>query len=227
MTQALSINTEQLIVMMDMQDKLNTMQNADWRTKNFDWHRAIWMEASEMLERAGYKWWKKQLPVDTEQQRIELVDIWHFLMSWFLQQDMGSQDIINLVLIAKKTEVPTNDPPENPKTVQQAIEAVAKSALNLNSWSTLIAFLNTCQYYNLDFKQLYHLYLNKNLLNQFRNNHGYKTGEYRKHWFDGREDNEHLADIMDEIDQKNQANGTPFDINDVNLALEAAYNIQS
>ena len=43
--------------------------------------------------------------------------------------------------------------------------------------------------------QLFREYVSKNVLNHFRQDHGYKTGEYRKFW-DGSEDNVHLAQIL-------------------------------
>jgi hypothetical protein len=37
------------------------------------------------------------------------------------------------------------------------------------------------------------------VLNNFRQDHGYKTGEYRKLW-NGREDNEHLVEVLGLLD---------------------------
>jgi hypothetical protein len=52
---------------------------------------------------------------------------------------------------------------------------------------------------NLSFDQLYRMYVGKNVLNFFRQDHGYKDGSYIKVW-DGREDNEHLSDILGGLD---------------------------
>ena len=49
------------------------------------------------------------------------------------------------------------------------------------------------------FDDLYRTYVGKNVLNVFRQDHGYKSGEYVKIWA-GREDNEVLTDLMAEID---------------------------
>jgi hypothetical protein len=49
------------------------------------------------------------------------------------------------------------------------------------------------------FDELYEIYVGKNVLNMFRQDHGYKEGTYLKIW-QGREDNEHLADIMRTLD---------------------------
>ena len=54
----------------------------------------------------------------------------------------------------------------------------------------------------LSWGELYSQYVGKNVLNIFRQAYGYKKGTYIKIW-DGREDNEHLVDIIDSLDPKN------------------------
>ena len=44
-----------------------------------------------------------------------------------------------------------------------------------------------------------HLYVGKNVLNLFRQDHGYRDGRYRKSW-QGREDNEVLAELLPGLD---------------------------
>jgi len=51
----------------------------------------------------------------------------------------------------------------------------------------------------MDFDQLYRTYVGKNVLNFFRQDHGYKDGSYVKTWH-GREDNEHLAELLIALD---------------------------
>ena len=46
---------------------------------------------------------------------------------------------------------------------------------------------------------LYRAYVGKNVLNFFRQDNGYKQGHYQKHW-QGREDNEHLIELLDGLD---------------------------
>ena len=53
----------------------------------------------------------------------------------------------------------------------------------------------------MDWKELFCQYVGKNVLNFFRQDHGYKEGSYDKHWH-GREDNEHLVEVMTEIDSE-------------------------
>ena len=49
------------------------------------------------------------------------------------------------------------------------------------------------------FDDLYRTYVGKNVLNFFRQDHGYRDGSYVKTW-DGREDNEHLVEILVVLD---------------------------
>ncbi len=51
----------------------------------------------------------------------------------------------------------------------------------------------------LDFDALYRRYVGKNVLNFFRQDHGYKDGSYIKIW-DGEEDNVHLMAVLKELD---------------------------
>jgi hypothetical protein len=52
----------------------------------------------------------------------------------------------------------------------------------------------------LDFESLYSAYVGKNVLNFFRQDHGYKDGSYIKNWA-GREDNEHLVEVVAALDR--------------------------
>ena len=50
------------------------------------------------------------------------------------------------------------------------------------------------------FTDLYTAYVGKNVLNFFRQDHGYKEGTYVKTWL-GREDNEHLVELVAPLDK--------------------------
>ncbi|PIQ04098.1 MAG: dUTPase, partial [Piscirickettsiaceae bacterium CG18_big_fil_WC_8_21_14_2_50_44_103] len=75
--------------MLTMQNTLNELTNGtDWRSgvthlgKEIDWRRCIVMEAAELIDSYPWKHWKSvDAQVDIENVRVELVDIWHFLLS--------------------------------------------------------------------------------------------------------------------------------------------------
>ncbi len=72
---------------------------------------------------------------------------------------------------------------------------------------------------DMSFDQLYRGYVGKNVLNFFRQDHGYKDGSYRKHWGDGREDNVHLVEVVQSLDAT-----VPTFKEDLYSALQARYN---
>ena len=62
-------------------------------------------------------------------------------------------------------------------------------------------FLNLCTHFNLSFDELMKLYIGKNILNKFRQNNGYKLGNYTKIW-NGKEDNYYLSAMIEKfVDQ--------------------------
>jgi hypothetical protein len=60
-------------------------------------------------------------------------------------------------------------------------------------------FLKIVEQAEMDADELYRQYVGKNVLNFFRQDHGYKAGTYQKVW-NGREDNEHLVDVLNSLD---------------------------
>ena len=178
-------------IMLDLQDKMNTKVHSNWRTQGYEWYRAAWIECAELMDHAGYKWWK-HAELDIEQIQLEVVDIWHFGMSALL---VGSED--NEAL-ADDIVADLSAPPSSSMSLLGASEALASACITSESFSTP-DFLNLMRASDLTFDQLHRMYVGKNVLNFFRQDHGYKDGSYVKVW-DGREDNEHLSDILSRLD---------------------------
>ena len=177
--------------MLDLQNKMNTKVHPKWREQGYEWYRAAWIECAELMDHAGYKWWKHAEP-DVEQIQLEVVDIWHFGMSALLvgntDTDALAADIVKDLSAGSDANL----------TLLEASEALASACITSESFSTS-AFLNLMRASDLSFDQLYRMYVGKNVLNFFRQDHGYKDGSYVKVW-DGREDNEHLSDILSRLD---------------------------
>ena len=180
----------QLLVMLEMQDAMNARVNPDWRQAGNAWYRAIWTECAEMLDHYGWKWWKHQQP-DLEQVQLELVDILHFAMSDYLLQDSDN------VAVAARIEAELSDPRQC-DDIRSAIETMAQSTIAQQSMH-FSDFANIMTLIEMNFDQLYRTYIGKNVLNFFRQDHGYKEGSYVKTWH-GREDNEHLAELLITLD---------------------------
>jgi dimeric dUTPase (all-alpha-NTP-PPase superfamily) len=183
-----------LIIMLELQDAMNSRVNSDWREANNEWYRAIWTECAEMLDHYGWKWWKHQQP-DLDQVRLELVDIMHFAMSDYLLQE-GDNDKVADRIIAELSDPAASD------DIRAAIEAMAQSTIANRSMNYSI-FANIMALIDMDFDRLYRTYIGKNVLNFFRQDHGYKDGSYIKVW-GNREDNEHLAELLSELDSNNK-----------------------
>ena len=66
---------------------------------------------------------------------------------------------------------------------------------NPNIDELVISFLTMSSKLNLKLPELYELYIGKNILNKFRQDHGYKTGSYIKEW-QGKEDNVIMQEIL-------------------------------
>ncbi|MCZ6488879.1 MAG: dUTP diphosphatase [Gammaproteobacteria bacterium] len=181
---------DKLLVMLELQDAMNSRVNSNWRQANNEWYRAIWTECAEMLDHYGWKWWKHQQP-DLDQVRLELVDILHFAMSDYLLQDGDNDEVAARILDEMACPGKIDD-------MRQAIESMAQSTIADQSMH-FSGFANIMRLIEMDFDQLYRMYVGKNVLNFFRQDHGYRDGSYIKVWQD-REDNEHLAELLASLD---------------------------
>ncbi len=180
---------QKLIDMLNMQDAMNTKVHSDWRDKNFEWYRAIWIEAAELMDHYGWKWWKKQ-EVDREQVILELVDIWHFGLSIVLMSGESQE-------VSVKTLEEGLSASPDPGEFREDLERFAQKTLESKGFD-IAGFAVLLRGIGLGFDGLYMRYVGKNVLNFFRQDHGYKDGSYRKIWA-GKEDNEHLVELLEKL----------------------------
>lgn len=182
------ISKDKLIAMLKLQDKLNMTVNPDWLNAGYPWHRAIMVEAVEALDHYGWKWWKKQEP-NLAQTRMELVDIWHFMLSMALENARGDCE-----RAAETISGAFYDP--NGRTDKSTLVLFDLLAGYAAEGKICVpAFVHLMQELELSWDQLYTIYVGKNVLNMFRQEHGYKDGTYQKMWGFS-EDNVHLEKLM-------------------------------
>jgi dimeric dUTPase (all-alpha-NTP-PPase superfamily) len=181
---------QQIATMLELQNSMNAKVHSDWRAQNFEWYRAIWIECAELLDHYGWKWWKKQQP-DIDQIALELVDIWHFGLSILLLKDKSVEDLCELVANEFSDIVSTENFPRD-------LEEFTSNTLISKDFD-IKGFAGLMQGIHMDFNQLYVGYVGKNVLNFFRQDHGYQEGTYHKQW-GGKEDNEHLVEIVSTLD---------------------------
>lgn len=186
----MSLNPVQIKIMLDLQNSMNNKVHSSWQTQGFEWYRAIWVECAELMDHFGWKWWKKQLP-DTEQVALELIDIWHFGLSILLQS--GTEQELLVAQIQSQLVIEKNDNDFRLDLENFVAATLSDRQFHVDLFGRLMAGID------MSFDQLYRGYVGKNVLNFFRQDHGYKTGTYIKEWH-GEEDNVHLMRILGEID---------------------------
>lgn len=176
-----------ILNMLTLQDRMNTRVHPEWIDQHYEWYRAIWVECGELMDHIGYKWWKKQ-ETDIEQVRLEVVDIWHFGLSALFTPGE------DLEALASRVELDLYHAENDGSDLRAATEALAQDSLASRGFS-VARFAQLLFASGMSFDELYRHYVGKNVLNFFRQDHGYKTGEYIKVW-GGREDNEHLSEVL-------------------------------
>lgn len=190
-------------VMLTLQANMNAKVNPDWVNAGYPYLRAVVVEGAEAMEHHGWKWWKKQ-DCDLEQLQMELVDIWHFTLSHILLEVKADQNLATKLLLSQLNEDNTIEFDNKIYNINELdllskveleIGLAAARRINIPLFESL---LSDCK---MDWKELFCQYVGKNVLNFFRQDHGYKEGSYDKHWH-GREDNEHLVEVMTEIDSE-------------------------
>jgi dimeric dUTPase (all-alpha-NTP-PPase superfamily) len=192
------MNRDAILNMLQMQHRMNTRVHEDWINQHFEWYRATWIECGELMDHVGYKWWKKQTP-DMEQVRLEVVDIWHFGLSALFEPDTDFEALAAQIADDFAIGAPDeSDDQSASQRIHAATEALAEHALVAKGFSIPLfqALMQAC---GISADALYRHYVGKNVLNFFRQDHGYQEGTYIKEWR-GREDNEHLSELLESLD---------------------------
>jgi len=197
-----------------LQKKLNDETNGvNWELginkydKEINWIRCIHMEVAELIDSTPWKHWKNiDSKTDLENIHIELVDVWHFLMSYILQETNipKAVSLVNTHCIYESVEIENIDT----KLIVSEAEKLSYIAFaiqtgNMPAFSGVERFIDQffrcCKVAGLSFTWLQKIYIGKNCLNKFRQNNGYKEGTYIKIW-DGLEDNVAMMEILNDIE---------------------------
>ena len=192
-----------LSIMLELQADINSRVNPEWIGANYNWYRAIQVKGLEAIEMHDWKWWKQRPAADINQLRMELVDIWHFTLSTFLQDKYGNTALASKEMLAEfnlqqksvtfdnkhfeLAQMPVLD------KLDLLVGLAAAKRVNLALFDSL---LTDCE---MSWTDLFKQYIGKNVLNFFRQDHGYKEGTYVDTW-DYRKDNENLIELLEQID---------------------------
>lgn len=198
-----------------MQQKLNDDTNGiNWEggytkdNKLINWRRCIYMECAELIDSFPWKHWKDlKKDIDIKNIQIEIVDIWHFLMSLILEDSykkFSLDEIVENVCSTKNfkefcfykgTKLSSNDTYEVVNDIEVLVHKC--SGYNFSIHSILSDYFRICMKCGLNLDILFKIYVAKNVLNKFRQDNGYKDGTYKKIW-NNLEDNEVLNNILEE-----------------------------
>jgi dimeric dUTPase (all-alpha-NTP-PPase superfamily) len=209
---------DKILQMLLLQQELNDATNGEgWEkgtTKNgkpIDWKRCTYLECAELIESYPWKHWKNiDAQPDYANIKIEAVDIWHFIMSQGLE-DYKMQDLGSIETLAATINVLPNFQTFTAELTPTAKDHYAQIEVVEHLMKTLFcgepteklmeAFIDVALQSGLNLDALYSLYVGKNILNKFRQDHGYKEGSYIKMW-NGKEDNvimQHILENNDDI----------------------------
>ena len=102
---------DQLRELWRMQDALNKrigvqmegMSDEDKAKWILNYSRAMTQEMAELVDSVPWKWWAKYQKFDEQNARVEVVDLFHFLISMAQVLGMSADDVFNAYI--KKNEV--------------------------------------------------------------------------------------------------------------------------
>ncbi len=210
---------DKILKMFLLQEELNRKINENWRdirTKE-DFSRATWIECAELVDSLPWKWWKK-METDIDNVKIEIVDIYHFIMSYTLlglkrPEDVMSHTDVEYFIKGLNEDFHNIDvegdyinhylgETEKEKRIIFLTERVAEFFLRQISHEGNF-FFGLLVRSVMDFNEFYLLYMGKNILNHIRQEEGYKDGSYKK-MINGMEDNHYLLHIIKRIQDEKE-----------------------
>ena len=206
---------DKILLMLQLQAQLNDATNGEeWTkgvTKNgkiINWKRCIYMECAEMIDSFSWKHWKSiNKEPDWDNLQIEVVDVWHFIMSLAIENYAnnfkgGIEDLaINISQLESFANIDVNKTGfDTQNNIIEKVESIIRLALSKETLDieVLVAkFFDLALMSGLNLETLYRLYVGKNVLNQLRQDNGYKDGSYIKIW-NGEEDNLVMKRVWEE-----------------------------
>ena len=196
------MNVEKLLEMFKMQEELNIyIAGNDWKSgitktgNEINWLRCARFELVEAIDQSfQWKHWKNNLEIsqydiiNKENLKIEIVDVYHFIMSELLAQNYEAINNIAKLAIVIDTIKPFKFS-KNRQLVKQIekfeyfiFKYEYKKIKDFESLTMLFKDFWELALSVMSFEELYRMYILKNVLNLFRQKHGYQNGTYIKNW---------------------------------------------
>ncbi len=168
----------------EFNDRVAPGWEKDLKQEKFNYWTAILDETVEVVGSKHWKWWKdsdRMNQVDWDNVNVELIDLFHFLLSVSIQHKQ--QDIIFMTLIAyeknlEDSKIKIRDEKFFDEFWNEFLMAVWQKSLPL-------LVVKWCEFFYRsggDFQSLTRSYFIKNALNHIRQEFGYAEGKYKKMW---------------------------------------------
>ncbi len=216
------VSINQITEMFSLQESFNVKVNPNWKTANYSFLTAIWTEAAEAVGHINWEWWKNQdKKPDINQIKMEIVDIWHFLISEIIidTEDLAYRNKTSSVQMVvhsiNRKNLINSQNLLDLKTVKFSLEDLVYTTILMGKPSTKLSHpytrsLTLLDYFiecmcslNMDWDELYKLYIGKNTLNSFRQSKGYKKDSttYKSIWATEKnwEDNQYLTEYLKDL----------------------------
>lgn len=160
--------------MLKMQAKLDEAIMKEYGLKEIDEEKlsfAILDEVGELTHelKANWCWWKKtQAPVDKEKVLGELVDIWHFVLSWQNNFNGGEEGLLTDDEIMEKVD-------DNRWSIEEYGKGIVikLADLSYSSFQKVEPLIAITEHLGFTIEQVYAAYCDKNKVNYQRLKEGY------------------------------------------------------
>ena len=199
---------EMFLMQQRLNDETNGLGWEDGYTKNgklISWKRCIYMECAELIDSFAWKHWKNiAAPIDTHNVVIEIVDIWHFVMSLVLEKSYKNrlldEIVSDITMISGYADFVSHAYNINDYNIYEIINDIEilvhqTSGFDIDIYELLTNYFRVALKCGVNLDILFEIYIGKNVLNKFRQDNGYKEGTYKKSW-NGVEDNVVLGEIL-------------------------------
>lgn len=160
--------------MLQMQEKLDESIMKEYGLNEIDEENlrmAILDEVGELTHelKGDWCWWKKTQPqVDEEKVLGELVDIWHFVLSYQNHFNGGENGILNASMFERNSDNILNLLMTNEYKLSETLTDL--STWNIHKMERLVAI---SEYLGFTIEQVYKAYFDKNKINYQRLKEGY------------------------------------------------------
>ena len=160
--------------MLQMQEKLDEAIMKEYGLTDITIEQlemAILDEVGELTHelKGNWSWWKKtQAPVDNDKVLGELVDIWHFVLSYQNHFNGGENGILNASMFERNSDNILNLLMINEYKLSETLTDL--STWNIHKMERLVAI---SEYLGFTIEQVYECYCDKNKINYQRLKEGY------------------------------------------------------